>query len=810
VTAAPVWQPTYYLGYGAEVARFMENWIVQTKGRWAGQPIRLEPWQHDWLGEAFLERSTPTGGIELVYREAMLGIARKNGKALDVETPIPTPDGWTTIGELVPGDWVFGPDGRTVAVNAVTPPMLERPCRSVTFSDGASIVADAEHEWLTDDRARGWGVRTTDEIAATLVGANGRRHRIAVAAPLDLTPIALAVDPYTLGAWLGDGHTHCARLTNVDPEVWQAIPYDLGRPMTATAETRTVLGIQGALRTLGVLGCKHIPVAYLRASEAQRMALLRGLMDTDGCISARGLCEFDTTNVRLLADVRALIHTLGWKTNVVSRRAKLNGLDIGPKWTVQFTAYNDRPVFTIPRKLNRQKPPPPIRTRSQVRQIVAVEPVASRPVRCIEVDGGLYLAGEHFVTTHNSTLSSGIALHGLLATGENSPEVYAAAASTEQARIVFDQAKRFVEASPKLQDWLKPYRSVIECEANGGIFRVLSADGPLQHGLNPSLVVIDELWAHRNPELYYALTTGQGARENPLIVDVTTAGFDRKTVCHHVFEHGQRLQRAGLHAMREERFFFQWFAAEQGANIEDRDQWLKANPSSWIDIDGLERERKRLPPNVFRRLHMNQWTEVEDAWITPAAWDRCRGYPVFDPLLPVYMAVDVGITRDSAAMVWGQWHGEDLHVGQLILLPEEQAEGFGVSDVRGHVGEQAASLGTVKEVAFDPWSFRESAEMLADRGVPMVEFPQNSSRMAPASELLYEMVEARRIVHDGSEELRRQVLAAVAAPTERGGWRISKRKSRERIDACISLAMVVDRAVSLKLEKPVRRRAAFL
>jgi phage terminase large subunit-like protein len=236
-----------------------------------------------------------------------------------------------------------------------------------------------------------------------------------------------------------------------------------------------------------------------------------------------------------------------------------------------------------------------------------------------------------------------------LATGENSPEVYAAAASTEQARIVFDQAKRFVEGSPKLQDWLKPYRSVIECEANGGIFRVLSADGPLQHGLNPSLVVIDELWAHKNPELYYALTTGQGARENPLIVDVTTAGFDRKTVCHHVFEHGQRLQRAGLHAMREERFFFQWFAAEQGANIEDRDQWLKANPSSWIDIDGLERERKRLPPNVFRRLHMNQWTEVEDAWITPPSWDRCRGYPVFDPKLPVYMAVDVGITRDSAA-----------------------------------------------------------------------------------------------------------------------------------------------------------------
>lgn len=483
------WQPTYYGGYGAEVAAFMEGWIIQTKGRWAGKPIVLEQWQKTWLDEAFLERSTPSGNIELVYREAMLGIARKNGK---------------------------------------------------------------------------------------------------------------------------------------------------------------------------------------------------------------------------------------------------------------------------------------------------------------------------------STLSSGIALHGLLASGENAPEVYAAAAATEQARIVFDQAKKFIEASPKLLDFLKPYRSVIECKANGGIFRVLSADGPLQHGLNPSLVVIDELWAHKNPELYYALTTGQGARENPLIVDVTTAGFDRKSVCFHVFQHGERLQRAGIQAMRDERFFFQWFASSPGAEIEDRREWMAANPSSWIDIDGLERERKRLPPNVFRRLHMNQWTEVEDAWITPAAWDACQGMPVFDPALPCYLAVDVGIKRDSAALLWVQWQGDTLHVGHLILKPEEQHAGFGVSDVRGHVGERASRLGLVAEIAYDPWSFRESAEMLADRGLPMVEFPQNSSRMAPASELFYELVEAKRIVHDGDEDLREQVLAAVAAPTERGGWRISKRKSLERIDACVALAMAVDRAVTLKLEKPVNRGGAFL
>ena len=117
-----------------------------------------------------------------------------------------------------------------------------------------------------------------------------------------------------------------------------------------------------------------------------------------------------------------------------------------------------------------------------------------------------------------SSLGSAIALYMLVAAGENAPEVYAAAASKEQARIVFDQAREFVNGSPRLADMLKPMRNVITCPANQGVFRVLASDAPLQHGLNPSGVVIDELWAHKDPELYYALTTGSLARENPLVV----------------------------------------------------------------------------------------------------------------------------------------------------------------------------------------------------------------------------------------------------------------------------------------------------
>jgi phage terminase large subunit-like protein len=166
----------------------------------------------------------------------------------------------------------------------------------------------------------------------------------------------------------------------------------------------------------------------------------------------------------------------------------------------------------------------------------------------------------------------------------------------------------------------------------------------------------------------------------------------------------------------------------------------------------------------------------------------------------------VGIKRDSAAITWGQWHDDELHVGHEIMLPEKEGAEFGVSDVRARLAGRVRSHspGTT-EVAYDPWSFRESAEILADAGLPMVEFPQNAARMAPASEQLYELVVGKRIVHDGDLLLRDQILAAVIAPTERGGWRISKRKSLERIDAAVSLAMMADRAITLRTAKPLRR-----
>jgi len=389
-----------------------------------------------------------------------------------------------------------------------------------------------------------------------------------------------------------------------------------------------------------------------------------------------------------------------------------------------------------------------------------------------------------------STLAAAIALYGLLGLGEEGAEVYSAAASRDQARVVFDQAAAFVEASPLLRDWLKPMRSAIVCESTGGVYRVLSSDGPLQHGLNPSLVVIDELWAHKSPELFYALTTGQLARLDPLVVSITTAGWDRDTIAWQAYERGRALADQGADAMRAERFLFRWFEAPDGCRVDDPEAWAAANPSSWVDHDDLAREARRLPEPVFRRLHLNQWTDSEDSWVSAGDWDACRGDVRLDEADELWVGVDIGVKRDSSAIVEAGWVEDRLHVRATVLTPSP-GRPVAVADVRELVAGMAGDR--VREIDFDPHAFRESAQELEERGLPMVEFAPNNARMVPASEKLYELIRERRLVHDGDPVLRSHILAAEAQMTERG-QRISKRKSRAHIDACMALAYAADRA----------------
>lgn len=450
---------------------------------------------YDWVIPGLLER-----GDRLV-----LTGTEGAGKALAIDTPIPTPKGWTTMGELSPGDEVFGPDGKPARIIAASRVMDEQPCMRMRFSDGAEIVADARHMWLTrtlacreaDAKARRRGplkprgtdqshkrvcfpaVVTTWQIAASLKAREGHalNHSVDVCAPLQYPAQELPVAPYTLGAWLGDGDSATAAITcaDEDREILDAIRSDgyavtpSGGPIhyrisnrperdrrieegrrLASAGIGAVraaeqVGIHRAnlkgsscfrpgqrpaallesqspplepyrelpelLRTLGVIGGKHIPAAYLQSSVEQRIALLQGLMDTDGSISEGGgtgrgegaaTCEFSVCSERLARDVLELLLGLGIKVRFREGPAVLEGRRVGTRYRLGF--QTELPVFRLARKAERLTP---LRTRrARLRYIESVEPVDSVPVRCIQVDreDGMFLAGRECIPTHNSTL----------------------------------------------------------------------------------------------------------------------------------------------------------------------------------------------------------------------------------------------------------------------------------------------------------------------------------------------------------------------------------------------------------------------
>lgn len=356
--------------------------------------------------------------------------ARQVGKALDIDTPIPTPDGWVTMGEVRPGDRVYDEAGRACVVVGCSP-VEWRDVYCVRFSDGHEITADGDHLWTTLDggacRARGrvpadwpaWTspgptdrpsqppVRTitTVEMRRTLTTAHGsHNHAIPAARPLQSAEAALPVDPYVLGVSLGGGHASGDELAGVSDSTVKrgAVPCVVASPLRAAGGMAVRPILPASLRAAGVLDRTAIPPAYLRASPAQRLALLQGLMDAGGSVHRKPpSCAFTTTNRELAEGVRELAQSLG----LVVRLAKLQGR----VYRVRFSPCGV-PVFRCPRKLRLTRRG---RRARPMRYVESVEPAGRAFVKCISVSSAssLYLAGRGMIPTHNSTATSILALY---------------------------------------------------------------------------------------------------------------------------------------------------------------------------------------------------------------------------------------------------------------------------------------------------------------------------------------------------------------------------------------------------------------
>ena len=397
-----------------------------------------------------------------------------------------------------------------------------------------------------------------------------------------------------------------------------------------------------------------------------------------------------------------------------------------------------------------------------------------------------------------SLLGSVIALYGLIE-GEPGAEVYSAAGDRMQARIVFNEAKWQISQSPALSGICKVYRDVVEVPSTGAIYRVLSADAKLQQGLNASTVIFDEVHVQPNEDLWNALTLSSGARKDPNIVGITTAGFDPDSLCGRLYNYGKRVISGD---QVDERFGFFWWEAPEGCAVSDRDGWAAANPNlaeGLLDMEDMEVSMNQTAEVAFRRYRLNQFVRTDgESWLPTGAWELCRSDMELKPDLPTFVGVDMALKHDSIAVVIAQPQDGRVVVRAKIWHPDANA--MDVSAVEQHIRDINQQFNVV-ENAYDPAFFQRSAEVLSENHV-MVEFPQSAARMIPACGNLYELIVNQVIAHDGDPMFTDQVMSAAQRSTE-SGWRLSKGKSKRKIDAAIALAIASDRATSKQEVAPV-------
>nr|MBQ4457958.1 terminase [Clostridia bacterium] len=830
---------------------FIEN-LCHTKGKWEGQPFWLFPWQEQIVRDVF---GIVDDAGRRQFKTAYVEIPKKQGKQLALDTPIPTPKGFTAMGEIKVGDEVFDEHGRICHVVAKSPVDYEEQGYRITFMDGESIVAGARHQWkgeLTAGKIRP-AVITTEELFRLPKDGNSYRFRIPVASALNTPDADLPISPYLMGYWLGNGNAVKPEITiqTCDiPEVLSRIPEQIQSDWQNTGNSRVVR--IPALRAvlLPSFHDKRIPRAYLRASVQQRLELLQGLMDSDGAISnVKGQAIYSSAEKALAESVSDLLWSLGIK-NATETTASTQRTDwTKPSrecgrvatgetiYTVKFTAFDDLPIAGLERKQKNAVPRNP-KTRSHFRYIRSVEKIQNPGMQCIQVDSPshLYLAGRSCMPTHNSELAAAVALYLLYADGEASPEVYGAAADRQQASIVFDVAKRMVEMSPALMKRSKiaaASKRIVNF-SSVGYYQVLSAEAYTKHGFSVSGLVFDEVHTQPNRNLYDVLTKGSGdAREQPLYFLITTAGNDKESLCYELHTKAQDILDGRKF---DPRFYPVVYGLRDTDDWTDEANWYKANPSLGltIRIDSVRdmfREAMDNPAeeNVFKQLRLNMWVASLTRFIPEQVYDL-GNVPIDMADLEgrdCYAGLDLSSTNDITALVL-MFPPRDENEKYVMLpffwIPEDsiplRVRRSGVPyDVWHKQGYLNATEGNVIhysfiekfiedlgqkyhicEIAFDRWGATQMVQDLEGMGFTVVPFGQGFKDMSPPTKEFIKLLMEGRIIHGGNPVLRWMSGNVIVDRDAAENIKPTKAKSPEKIDGIVAAIMALDRCIRRRKE----------
>ncbi|MGK2857914.1 MAG: terminase large subunit [Thermoanaerobaculia bacterium] len=434
-----------------------------------------------------------------------------------------------------------------------------------------------------------------------------------------------------------------------------------------------------------------------------------------------------------------------------------------------------------------------------------------------------------------STKAAADAIYLMLADGESGAEVYSVATKKDQAKIVWEEAARMVRASPALRARIGVLRNNMHVLAKHSKYEPLSSDEDTLDGLNPSAAIADEIHAWKTRGLWDVLETGTGARRQPLLLPITTAGSDKKSVCYELHSYGKKVLE-GL--VEDDSFAAFIYAIDADDRWDDERVWIKANPSLGITVklDDLRRKclkAKEMPAaqNAFRRLHLNEWTEQDVRWLDLDVWDE-NGHDVDPAMLEgrrCYAAFDLSSVTDLSArgLLFPPTDDDELwYVLMKFYVPAENVqkrvkkdgvpydrwieEGY-ITATEGDVVDYDVIRNDLRadgehyeivEIAFDRWNATQLSTQLAGDGFTMVKFGQGYHDMASPSRELEKLLAARVLAHGKNPVLRWMAGNVTAEMDAAGNRKPSKAKSTERIDGIVALVMTLGRAIVAEVQGP--------
>lgn len=427
-----------------------------------------------------------------------------------------------------------------------------------------------------------------------------------------------------------------------------------------------------------------------------------------------------------------------------------------------------------------------------------------------------------------STTLSGVGLYLLDADGEPGAEVYTAATKRDQARITHGEATRMVKSSPSLRKRLRVLRDSITVPGTAGKFEPLGRDSDSMDGLNVHGAIIDELHAHKTRDLWDVLETGTGARRQPMMVAITTAGFNRQSLC---FEMHELVTKILDGTAQNDDVFGIIYTIDPDDDWRNEKCWIKANPNLGVSVKlgDLRAQAKmaQLVPsqlNAFLRLRLNVWTTSSSKWIDAEKWAACSAPVDADGLRGrvCYGGLDLSTSTDISAFVLvfpptrddepyqvlpRFWIPDDnmhqrtrddavpyetwVRMGWLKTTPGNVIDyGYITAEI-----EELADMYDVKEVGFDPWNATATSNTLQADGLEMVQVRQGFASLSAPMKFLETLILRGDIAHGGNVPLAWMAGNLVAEMDAPGNIKPSKAKSTERIDGVVALIIALSRAM---------------